>query len=106
MDAIGIQDLAGLPLDKYLSPELVLTIQAGKGCYWGMCSFCGSFWGVTEDEKSLDRLIQEIRHLRDTYGIRHFQLIDEAIRPAMMRAMAQRVIDEKRNITRFSNGRI
>ncbi|MEB3238194.1 MAG: radical SAM protein [Candidatus Sericytochromatia bacterium] len=106
MDAIGIQDLEGLPLDKYLSPELVLTIQAGKGCYWGLCSFCDSFWGVTEDEKSLDRLVQEIRHLKDNYGIRHFQLIDEAIRPAMMRAMAERFIAEKLDITWFSNGRL
>lgn len=106
MDTIGIQDLEGLPLDKYLTPELVLTIQAGKGCYWGKCSFCDSFWGVTEDTKSLDRLVEEIRFLRDTYGVRHFQFIDEAIRPGYMEAMARRFIAEKLDITWFSNGRL
>jgi radical SAM superfamily enzyme YgiQ (UPF0313 family) len=106
MNTIGSQDLAGLPLDKYLTPELVLTVQAGKGCYWGLCSFCDSFWGVTEDTKSLDRLVNELKFLRDTYGVRHFQFIDEAIRPEYMRAMAERFIAERLDITWFSNGRL
>ncbi|MBM3268427.1 MAG: radical SAM protein [Candidatus Sericytochromatia bacterium] len=106
MDRVGCQDLAGLPLDSYLTPELVLTVQAGKGCYWGLCSFCDSFWGVTEDTKSLDRLVAEIRYLRDTYGARQFQFIDEAIRPQYMRAMAERFIAEDLDITWFCNGRL
>jgi radical SAM superfamily enzyme YgiQ (UPF0313 family) len=106
MDQIGFQDLKGFPLDKYLTPELILTIRASKGCYWGKCSFCDSFYGVDDDVKSLDRLVEEIRFLRDTYGVRHFQFIDEAMRPAYMRKLAQRFIDEELNITWFCNGRI
>lgn len=106
MNLIGVQDLEGLPLDRYMTPELVLTVQAGKGCYWGLCSFCDSFWGVTEDTKSIDRVVEEIRYLRNRYGVRHFQFIDEAMRPSYMRAMAERFIEEGLDITWFSNGRL
>ncbi len=106
MDKVGSQDLEGLPLDRYFTPELVLTVQAGKGCYWGLCSFCDSFWGVTEDTKSLDRLVAELEYLRDTYGVRQFQFIDEAIRPQYMREMAERFIAEELDITWFCNGRL
>ncbi len=106
MDVIGFQDLEGFPLDKYLSPELILTIRASKGCYWGQCTFCDSFYGVENDVKSLDRLVAEIRYLKDRYGIRNFQFIDESMRPAYMRKLAQRFIDEELDITWFCNGRI
>jgi len=33
-------DFDGLPLDKYLSPELVLPYDPTRGCYWGKCAFC------------------------------------------------------------------
>ncbi len=106
MDQIGFQDLEGFPMDKYLSPEMILTIRASKGCYWGQCTFCDSFYGVDDDVKSLDRLVEEIRFLRDRYGIHHFQFIDESMRPSYMRKLAQRFIDEELNITWFCNGRI
>lgn len=106
MDEVGIQDLAGLPMDRYFCPEPVLTIQAGKGCYWARCTFCDSYVGVTPDTKGLDRLVREIRHLRDAYGIRHFQFIDEAIDPARMRQIAERFIEEDLDIEWFCNGRL
>ncbi len=106
MDRIGHQDLAGLPMDLYFSPEPLLTIQASKGCYWGKCSFCDSFFGVDLDFKSIDKLVAEIRHLKETYGVRLFQFIDEALPPNYMEAMARRFIEEKLDIQWFSNGRL
>ena len=106
MDELGIQDLAGLPMDRYLAPEPVLTIQGGKGCYWALCTFCDSYVGVTPDTKGLDRLVREIRNLRDGYGVRHFQFIDEAISPGRLRLMAERFLAEDLDIEWFCNGRL
>jgi radical SAM superfamily enzyme YgiQ (UPF0313 family) len=30
----------GFPLDKYLSPELVIPVLSSRGCYWNRCTFC------------------------------------------------------------------
>ncbi|HBN09915.1 MAG TPA: hypothetical protein DD435_15160 [Cyanobacteria bacterium UBA8530] len=106
MDQIGLQDFAGLPLDKYFTPELVASVQASKGCYWGKCTFCDTDFGITHDVKSLDRLVEEINHLKNDYGVKHFQFIDEAIPPETMREMANRFIEEKLDVQWFTNGRL
>lgn len=105
LESVGFQDFDGLPLELYFSPEIVACIHATKGCYWRKCTFCDSDFGVTSDKKSLDRLIEEIRHLRQRFGIRHFEFIDECIPPGYMREMAQRFIDEKLDIHWFANAR-
>lgn len=102
----GIQDLAGLKLDKYFTPDIVLCIQSSKGCYWGKCTFCDADFGIEHDVKSLDRLIKEIKHLKDNYNIRHYEFMDEVIPIEYMRNMAERLIEENLDIYWFSNGRL
>ena len=105
LDKVGFQDLAGLKLYKYFTPDIVLCIQSSKGCYWGKCTFCDTDFGVASDIKSIDRLVEEIKYLRDNYNIRHFEFMDESIRPAYMKEMAERFIKENLNIYWFSNAR-
>lgn len=45
LDNIAPQDLEGLPLDLYFSPDMVLCLQASKGCYWGKCTFAARVIG-------------------------------------------------------------
>jgi hypothetical protein len=33
-------DYADFPLDRYLSPGLILPVSASRGCYWQKCAFC------------------------------------------------------------------
>ena len=35
-------DSLGLPLERYLTPETVLPILFGKGCYFNRCKFCNT----------------------------------------------------------------
>ncbi|MGV8122872.1 MAG: B12-binding domain-containing radical SAM protein [Candidatus Xenobiia bacterium LiM19] len=105
LDSLGFQDFEGFPMKKYFTPEIVACIQSSKGCYWGKCTFCDSDYGVTMDIKSLDRLIEEMKYLKSRYGIKHFEFIDESIRPDYMKEMAQRFIDDNLDIRWFSNGR-
>ncbi len=99
------QVLDDLPLDKYFVPELAISLQSSKGCYWQKCTFCDTDFGIEPDIKSVDRLIEEIKFLNTSYGIRHFEFIDESITPQYMDAMARRIIKEKLDITWFSNAR-
>jgi anaerobic magnesium-protoporphyrin IX monomethyl ester cyclase len=106
LDNLGFQDYEGLPLARYFSPEPVICIQSSKGCYWGKCTFCDSDFGIHRDVKSLDRLIAEIRYLKEKYNFRHYEFIDESIKPDYMERMARRFIEEKLEIRWFSNGRL
>ncbi|MFN8610621.1 MAG: radical SAM protein [Vulcanimicrobiota bacterium] len=105
LEELGPLDLADLPLDEYFSPEPVVCIQASRGCYWGQCSFCDSYWGVKLDKKSTPRLMGELRHLNEKYGIRHFEFIDECLTPEDMADMARAIQQSKLRIHWFANAR-
>lgn len=99
------QVLDDLPLNSYFVADLAISLQSSKGCYWQKCTFCDTDFGIEPDIKSVDRLIDEIKFLNTSYGIRHFEFIDESITPQYMDAMARRIIKEKLDITWFSNAR-
>ena len=102
----GFLDLADLPLDRYLTPAPVLCIQASRGCYYGKCSFCDAYWGVTLDKKPIHRVVKEMAHLRERYGIRHFEFIDECLPPEEMEAMSAAIAEAGLDVRWFANARL
>jgi anaerobic magnesium-protoporphyrin IX monomethyl ester cyclase len=105
MDEIGTQDLADLPLDQYFTPEIVLSTRASKGCYWQKCTFCDAFYGVEPDNKNLDAFYNELKTMKEKYGIKHFEFIDESIFPDFTSELSRRIIDENLGISWFCNAR-
>ncbi|MBS2038905.1 radical SAM protein [bacterium] len=105
LEELGPLDLADLPLERYFSPEPVICIQASRGCYWGLCSFCDSYWGVKLDKKSTPRLVAELQRLNELYGVRHFEFIDECLTPKDMADMARAIQKSGLAIHWFANAR-
>jgi anaerobic magnesium-protoporphyrin IX monomethyl ester cyclase len=83
-------DFDGLPLDRYLAPELVLPLITSHGCYHGKCAFCNVGYGDAKSfyQVPVDRLLDQITALREKYGVRHIFFADEAITPHTARALA------------------
>lgn len=105
MEELAFQDFSGFPLDRYLAPERVVCIRASKGCYWGRCTFCDSHYGLSPDSIAVGRLVEEIRYLRDRYGVRHFEFIDECMSPSYLAAMSDAFIREDLGVRWFCNAR-
>lgn len=83
-------DFDGLPLDRYLAPELVLPLMTARGCYFGKCAFCNVGYG--EPEFSLLRsetLASQMQDLQRRYGVRQIFFSDEALTPRTMRELSQ-----------------
>lgn len=99
-------NLDDFKLDKYLSPDIVLPFQTSKGCYWRKCSFCDHDFGQHYNIKNIDKLIEQIKEVKQKYNISKFEFIDEAIGPKYMEEMAKRIIDEKLDISYFCNARL
>jgi radical SAM superfamily enzyme YgiQ (UPF0313 family) len=106
LETRGFHDLTGLPMKQYLIPDTVLCLEASKGCYWGRCTFCDSFFGVRKDQASIDRIIAEIKHVGEKWGVRHFEFTDECMTPQYMEALADRILAEKLDISWLCNGRL
>jgi hypothetical protein len=114
----GIPTYEGLPLGQYVSLMEMLNpmhrlwsdgrwnkITLAHGCYWKKCSFCDvSLDYISRYDRPGEHIvIQRIRALIVETGETGFHLVDEAAPPAGMRALAERLIDEKLSITWWGN---
>ncbi len=88
-------DFEGLPLDKYLSPELVLPYDPTRGCYWGKCAFC--HYGLSSRgtsvyrQRPLDQVAAHLQYLQDRWGCRTFYFSQDAFAPRTAAKLARRL---------------
>ena len=81
-------DYSDLPIDDYLSPGPTLPYSASRGCYWNKCSFCPepaeqNRYSQTDPHTVLSHL----HHLCDQLQPSLIHLLDNAVSPALMRAL-------------------
>jgi hypothetical protein len=83
-------DYASLPLPEYLSPGFILPYSGSNGCYWSKCSFCPE---TAEGNPYLPvpttHAVAELQSLVSKTRPSLVHLLDNAISPALMRALAQ-----------------
>jgi anaerobic magnesium-protoporphyrin IX monomethyl ester cyclase len=90
-----LPDFDGLPLDRYLVPDLVLPLVTAHGCYHGLCAFCNVGYGSGKGFSPLrvEQLVDQIGALQKKYGVRHIFFTDEAIPPRTMRLLSARLAE-------------
>lgn len=82
MNSLSFPDFDDYDFSKYFSPETVLPVQLGKGCYWGKCTFCDFYTGQQKfDIKGVSHAADEVEYLKNRYGVDHFIFVDEAVPP-------------------------
>ena len=114
----GVPTYDGLPLGQYVSLMEMMNpmhrlwsdgrwnkITLAHGCYWKKCSFCDVSLDYIGryDRPGTDLILERIRGLIKETGQTGFHLVDEAAPPAVMRALAKRLIAEKLKITWWGN---
>jgi len=86
-------DFAGLPLERYLSPEPVLPFDLSRGCYWGRCAFC--HYGLTARgtacyrERPPAAARAQVAALARQHGCRLFYLSQDSVAPRTLLAFAR-----------------
>jgi len=105
---IPTPDFDGLPLDKYLSPELVLPLAATRGCYWGKCVFCTLYTviGPGYRGRSIEQTVEDLRVLKERHGTRHFYLAIEDLPPNMARRLPRAILDANLDIDWWCDARL
>jgi anaerobic magnesium-protoporphyrin IX monomethyl ester cyclase len=92
LDALPAPDFDGLPLERYLSPALVLPYDPTRGCYHGRCAFC--HYGLAERgaapyrERSAERVAGDLGRLAAAHGARIFHLSEDTIAPRHLSRVA------------------
>lgn len=81
-----------LPLAQYLTPLLVMPLETARGCPWGRCAFCihpvrAPTGRPLYRPKPLEVVAAQLRSLFEA-GHRRFFVVDEAVPPPRLRALA------------------
>ena len=91
--ALPTPDFEGLPLDHYLTPETVLPVLFGKGCYFNRCKFCDIPHINRISAKSYrvrppGIVVADLQKLNERFGCRHFDFTDETLSPKLLEKLA------------------
>ncbi len=103
LDEVAPISFEGYDLSGYLTPEIVLSLQISKGCYWNKCVFCDLHYGkpyyyILSAQKAVD----VIEDIYNRYNIRFFEFEDEALPPAFCKEFAEEIMKRKLNV-RYSS---
>ena len=114
----GTPTYDGLPLGRYVSLFEMLNpmhrlwadgrwnkLTVARGCYWKQCTFCDVSldYIARYEPASADVTVDRIEALMRETGETGFHFVDEAAPPAMLRALAQRLIERRVAITWWGN---
>jgi radical SAM superfamily enzyme YgiQ (UPF0313 family) len=114
----GTPTYDGLPLDRYVSLFEMLNpmhrlwadgrwnkLTVARGCYWKKCAFCDlSLSHICRyDPAPAEVLVERIQALVRETGQRGFHFVDEAAPPALLRALARRLIEREVAISWWTN---
>jgi hypothetical protein len=85
----------GLPLERYLAPELVLPYDPTRGCYWGVCTFC--HYGLAEvgtaryRERPVETIVEHLEALSKRHGAGIFYLSQDVFSPRIAGQIARAI---------------
>ncbi len=85
-----LPDYTSMPLAEYFSPGLILPYSAGRGCYWNHCSFCPErAEGNRYHPVPVSHVLSDLRLLVEQVEPRLIHLLDNAISPGLLHALAK-----------------
>lgn len=96
LDELPPPDFSGYNLSSYFTPEPVLPILASRGCQWGRCAFCAHRENYAKSfrERSVKNVVDEIRHHKESLGVRHFLFCDEQVSGPRLEELSDALSDE------------
>lgn len=73
LDTLPIPDYSVFPGEIVVDPKACFSIDVGRGCPFG-CTYCSTktFWGRKYRLKSPERIIREVKHFHDLFGLNYF----------------------------------
>lgn len=98
-------DYTGLDLSLYLNANTILPVQSSRGCYWQKCSFCDHDYGNKFAIKTPSKMVKELKEISEKYNVKHFYFVDEAISPNYMKSLAEKIIENKLDISWYTCAR-
>jgi hypothetical protein len=98
LDILGVKngvndsppDYSSFPIDKYLSPGLILPYSGSRGCYWHKCAFCPEkAEGASYVPLESSRVTEDLQILTGLLNPSLIHVLDSSISPSLLTALTQ-----------------
>jgi len=77
-----------------------LPIEFSRGCWWNKCSFCNiQLYHKNYREKAVDRFVEELKFLSDSYKILNFQVIANTLPQKDYRLLCEEITKLEKNFS-------
>lgn len=97
-DLVPTPDYGDMAVGQYWGANY-LNLIAARGCYFGKCTFCAIPYGWGSNgysgTRSVDLVFDDMVACIEKYGIHRFKFVDEALSPAFMLALAERICSQR-----------
>lgn len=93
INSLPMPDYEGLPLDRYLLPDTVLSIASSRGCYWKRCAFCAQRENNSHKyrRRQVDLVVEDLKNLAARHNTSYFIFCDETVPPRTLAELGQRI---------------
>lgn len=99
-------DFNNFPLSLYYTPEVIFNIQTSRNCYWKKCTFCTHHHGSKYGIKPVSKVISDIKGLQNKFNAEYFHFVDEAMSPAYLKKLSEKIIEEGIDMKFYIYGRL
>jgi radical SAM superfamily enzyme YgiQ (UPF0313 family) len=95
------------PMHRIWSDGKWLKMQVANGCYWHKCAFCdvGLDYIGRYTPPKVDALVDQMEQMIQATGQRGFHFTDEALAPALLRQLSERLIHRRLKVSWWGNVR-
>lgn len=110
INALPTPDYDGFPLDRYLSPKIVLPLQGSRGCYWRKCTFCNLHVDNLKFRlRNLDLVLEDMDKLKEKYSADYMFFSDECMPVNQLNSLSSKLIEKGNDVkwmagVRFDKG--
>jgi hypothetical protein len=93
------------PMHRIWSDGKWLKMQVANGCYWHKCAFCdvGLDYIGRYRPPNVDALVEQMEQMIQSTGQTGFHFTDEALAPALLRQLSERLIQRKLKVSWWGN---
>ncbi|MBS3749459.1 MAG: RiPP maturation radical SAM C-methyltransferase [Candidatus Thermoplasmatota archaeon] len=80
-------------IQEYVQLNSRLPIEISRGCWWNKCNFCNQkAYHPSYREKQVNRFIEELTYLSETYDMLSFQIIGSVLPPKNLQLLCENII--------------
>jgi hypothetical protein len=108
IETLPTPDFDGMPMDRYLSPQLALPLAITRGCYWEKCAFCTLYKviGPGFRQRRLDQVMDDIEAVTKKWKSDAIYFVVEDMPPPIFKALPKALKDRGLKVRWWTDARL